>query len=124
MILIVDDDTGITETCAMFLEVVGFDVCVVNSGAEALARIKEAPPELMISDCAMPNMSGVELSEQVRTDPATAHVPILLMSASLRCDIADSDCYDAFLRKPFRAEHLLVEVRKLLAAPAPQLVEA
>ena len=102
----------------MFLEVHGFDVRVANSGAEALAKLKEGPLELVISDCAMPGMSGVELSEILKADPATAHVPILLMSASLRCDIADSECYESFLRKPFLAEKLLVEVRKLLAGAA------
>lgn len=114
MILIVDDDVGTTETCAMLLEAHGFAVSVATSGAEALARINETAHQLVISDCAMPGMSGVELSEKLKADPSTAELPILLMSASLRCDVADSPNYDAFLRKPFLASNLLVEVRKLL----------
>jgi CheY-like chemotaxis protein len=114
MILIVDDDAAMAETCSMMLESHGFDVDVAISGAEALTRIKSATHELLISDCVMPGMSGIELSEQIRADPLTAQLPILLMSGSLRCDIASGASYDAFLRKPFLAESLLVEVRKLV----------
>ena len=114
MILIVDDDEGMTDACSMLLEAHGFDVCVAASGAEALSKISEPSLELVISDCAMPGMSGAELSERLRADPSTAELPILLMSASLRCDVAQGSTYNAFLRKPFLAENLLVEVRKLL----------
>lgn len=114
MILIVDDDEGMAEICAMFLEAQGFNVSVAFSGAEALAFLRRAPCDLLISDCAMPGMSGVELSKKLKADPSTAAIPILLMSASLRCKIAEGADYDDFLRKPFLAEKLLVEVRKML----------
>lgn len=114
MILIVDDDVGMAETCGMLLETHGFDVTIAASGAEALAKVRAAPHELVISDCVMPGMTGIELSERLKADPFTAHIPILLMSASLRCEIADSDSFDAFLKKPFLAEKLLTEVHKLL----------
>lgn len=114
MILIVDDDEGMTETCSMLLEAHGFEVSVAASGAQALSMMSGASHELVISDCAMPGMSGVQLSERLKADPLTAQVPILLMSASLRCDIAQSTSYDAFIKKPFLAENLLGEVHKLL----------
>ncbi|HEX8614898.1 MAG TPA: response regulator [Telluria sp.] len=115
MILIVDDDVGMAETCSMLLEAHGFDVTIAASGAEALARIGATACELVISDCVMPGMSGLELSDRLKADPSTAQVPVLLMSGSLRCDVARSASYDAFLRKPFLAENLLAQVRKLLA---------
>ena len=114
MILIVDDDVGMAETCSMLLEAHGFEVCVAGSGAEAICKIKETSHELVISDFAMPGMTGVELSQHLKSDRSTANMPILMMSASPRCDIAKSASYDAFLRKPFLAENLLREVRKLL----------
>jgi two-component system chemotaxis response regulator CheY len=123
MILIIDDDESMAETCSMYLEAHGFNVSIAASGAEALVRIQANSHELIISDCAMPGMSGVELSEKLRGDPSTATLPILLMSASLRCEIADSLSYDAFLRKPFLAENLLVEVRKLLGSSANNYVQ-
>lgn len=114
MILIVDDDAAMAETCSMMLESHGFDVNVAASGAEALAKIRCTTHELVISDCAMPEMSGLELSERLRADPSTAQLPILLMSGSLRCEVARGASYDGFLRKPFLAEILLAEVHKLV----------
>ena len=118
MILIVDDDIGMAETCRMLLEAHGFDVNIAGNGAEALASVQAAAPELVISDCVMPGMTGIELSERLKADPATSDIPILLMSASLRCEIADSHSYDAFLKKPFLAEKLLSEVHRLLKPAA------
>lgn len=127
MILIVDDDVEMADTCSMLLESHGFNVNVARSGAAALAMIAGGSYDLVISDCVMPGMSGVTLTERIKANPSSAHLPVLLMSASLRCEIADSDSYDAFLRKPFLAEKLLAEVRKLLGAvtaPALHRVEA
>lgn len=126
MILIVDDDLAMAETCAMLLETHGFKVTVAESGTDALSKVKCNSYELVISDCVMPGISGVELSDRLKADPLTAQLPILLMSASLRCEIADTDSYDAFLRKPFAAEKLLAEVRKLLGgvtAPSTNYVK-
>ena len=119
MILIVDDDEAMAENCSMFLETKGFEVCVAASGSEALARIFENLPELVVSDCSMPGMSGIELSTCLKDNPSTADLPIVLMSASLRCQAAPGSSYDAFLRKPFLAEKLLEEIQKLLPLTPP-----
>lgn len=113
MILIVDVD-GMTETCSMLLKAHGFNVSVAATGAEALSRMQETAPTPVISDCAMPGMSGVELSETLKADPATSSVPVLLISGSPRCEVSRGTSYQSFLEKPFLAENLLVEVRKLL----------
>jgi len=114
MILIVDDDSDLAENCSMMLESHGYDVSVVLSAAEALACIARREPELVISDCRMPGMGGLELSKQLKDRPAEPQLPILLMSGSLQCEVAVGSSYDGFLRKPFMAEELLLEVRKLL----------
>jgi len=114
MIMIVDDDVAMAENCSMYLESCGFEVEVAASGSEALSRIDGHTTELVISDCAMPNMNGLELSKALKAEPSTATLPILLMSASMRCEVAPGLSYDSFLRKPFLAETLLMEVRKLL----------
>ena len=114
MILIADDDSDLAENCSMMLESYGYDVSVVSNGLEALAKISEEQPELLISDCCMPGMTGPELSEELKARPADAHIPILLMSGSLQCEVARGSAHDAFLRKPFLAEDLMLNVRKLL----------
>jgi CheY-like chemotaxis protein len=114
MILIVDDDSDLAENCSMILECDGYEVSVVSSAAQALARIAQGPPALLISDCCMPGMGGLELSKQLKDRPADAQFPILLMSGSLQCEPAGGPSYDGFLSKPFMADELLGEVRKLL----------
>lgn len=114
MILIADDDSDFAENCSMMLESHGYDVSVALSGSEALERISDRQPDLLISDCCMPDLGGVELSAKIRARPAEMQFPILLMSGSLQCRVAPRSDHDAFLRKPFSAENLLLEVRKLL----------
>lgn len=115
MILIADDDPDFADTCSMMLEGYGYDVSVVANGAEALVRIGQRQPELLISDCGMPGIGGIELSQALRARPTDAQFPIILMSGSLRGKVARGSSYDAFLRKPFSAEDLLHEVRRLVA---------
>ena len=121
MILIVDDDEAMAETCSMFLELQGFEVSTASSGAEALTSIRNNSPHLIITDFDMPGMSGAELSEQLRAQPSTAQLPILLISGSPRSNVANKSSFNAFLRKPFLAENLLLEVRKLLPSVSGRL---
>lgn len=114
MILIVDDDSNMAENCSMFLESCGYDVNVAFSGADALSQIKERRPDLLISDCFMPDMTGLHLSEQLKSGSHESQFPILLMSGSLQCEVAPGMTYDGFIKKPFLAENLLIEVKKLL----------
>jgi len=116
MILIADDDPDFADTCSMMLEGCGYDVSVVANGAQALVSIGARQPELLISDCSMPGIGGIELSQALRARPADAQFPIILMSGSMRCTVAQGSSYDVFLRKPFSAEALLHEVRQLVAS--------
>jgi CheY-like chemotaxis protein len=119
MILIADDDSDFAENCSMMLELHGYDVSVVASGTQALASISQHEPELLISDCCMPGMTGLELSRELKASPLNHGLPILLMSGSLKCRVAPGSSYDGFLRKPFLAEELLFQVRKLLPDGTP-----
>lgn len=114
MIMIVDDDLGMADACSMYLEAHGYDVTVAASGSDALVKLAGSAHELLISDFVMPGMSGLELSANVRANPLTAGVPILLMSANRRCELGETADFDGFIRKPFLAESLLREVRNLL----------
>lgn len=116
MILIVEDDLDLADTCSMVLETCNYDVQVAHSAEEALAKIAECKPALLISDCVLPGRSGLELSQQLRSHYSRSDLPILLMSGSLRNTVAYGDSYDAFINKPFLAEVLLKEVEQLLHA--------
>lgn len=116
MILIVDNDMALAENCSMLLEAYGYSVRTAGNGREALDKIHSSKPKLLISDCCMPDITGLELSKQLHAVPGGAQFPILLMSGWRQSQVAKGETYDAFIRKPFLAENLLIQVRKLLNA--------
>lgn len=123
MILIVDDDHELAENCSMLLESYGFEVDLAFDGKEALAKIGSRQPDLLISDCCMPEFTGLQLSQHLQSHSNGTRLPILLMSGSLQCEVAPGDSYDSFIRKPFLAENLLAQVRKLLGSTSSPLSE-
>ena len=114
MILIVDDDANFAEHCSMLLSGCGYEVQVADSGHQALDKIGFQFLDLLISDCSMPGMGGVELSRRVKARASTRMTPILLMSGARESDLGECCSYDAFMRKPFLAEELLHKVRTLV----------
>lgn len=114
MILIVEDNLDLAETCSMVLEESNFEVQVAYSAEEALTKIAGRKPDLLLSDCVLPGHSGLELSQQMRRQYTRSELPILLMSGSLRSQVARGNSYDGFISKPFLAEALLAEISKLL----------
>jgi CheY-like chemotaxis protein len=114
LILVVDDEVDITETYALYLSLHGFEVATANNALQALEKIGQHVPDLIISDCMMPFMDGVEFSRRVKADPATAQVPIILMSGAPELHDLASASYEAFLRKPVLFQRLLREIARLL----------
>jgi DNA-binding response OmpR family regulator len=78
--LIVEDDMLFQSVYETRLAQEGYDVRVASNGNEALAMIREAPPDLVLLDIMLPGMSGFDLLETVKKDPATASVPIIVLS--------------------------------------------
>lgn len=117
-ILVVDDELSNAEVLALILHEEGFQVMVAGDGRQALERIEEAAPDLLITDYMMPGMSGVELARAVRQLPRHRNLPVLLMSGAAASTLSmhDQD-FDAFLRKPFDIEALLRAVQSLLTRP-------
>lgn len=114
VILIVDDEIDITQTFAWLFEWNGFEVLCASNGREALELLEKRIPDIVITDCMMPIMDGVEFSRRVRDNPATRNTPIILMSAAPAQHELERAAFDVFLEKPFRFDALLVEVKKLL----------
>ncbi|HUX45447.1 MAG TPA: response regulator [Terracidiphilus sp.] len=104
-ILIIDDEDDIREIAAMSLETVaGWEVMVANSGAQGLVRAQSYMPDAILLDVMMPGMDGPTTFRELRKNPATQHIPVLLLTAKVQASdqrrFADLDVA-AVLVKPF-----------------------
>jgi CheY-like chemotaxis protein len=112
-LLFIDDEPLSRETFQTALSEEGYEVCVVRDGFAALAQMRGALPDLIISDLKMPNMSGFEfLSVARRRFP---QIPTIAISGEFNPPIEPLGILaDAFLSKPFRLEDLLAKIADLL----------
>lgn len=117
-VLVVDDEFGVAEVLQSILEDEGYRVGTAINGKQALARLSELTPDLIMLDYMMPIMDGTQTLAAIRNNATFAKVPIIMMSsleeASVRETCTD---YDSFLRKPFRAMAVLKTVAQLLEQP-------
>jgi two-component system, OmpR family, KDP operon response regulator KdpE len=110
-ILVVDDERQITRVLTRGLNANGYDVHVANDGELALQTLRDWPPDLIITDLAMPNVGGLELCRKVRQ---FSEVPIIVLSVKgeEQSKIAALDAgADDYVTKPFGIEELLARVR-------------
>ena len=109
-ILVVDDEPNVRFLVRVTLERAGYEVVEASHGAAALEQARGSRPDLVITDLMMPVMSGRELIQQLRSDPETTSIPILILSANGRLDRGKAD---AALGKPFDLDVLIETVRTL-----------
>jgi DNA-binding response OmpR family regulator len=117
-VLVVEDDPTILQLLEVNFEMEGFDVVLATDGAIGLERARDSAPDIIVSDVMMPNMSGVEMVAALKDDPATASIPIILLSAKAQgTDIrAGIDAgADDYVTKPFEPLDLIDRVNALLA---------
>ena len=120
-VLVVDDDSVIRELLRMHLASADFNVSVAEDGEEALALMSSQRPDLIITDIAMPRLDGFGLLEAVRARPATAFIPILLLSQHSDVSIFRRGMElgaDDFLAKPVKRNDLLNSVAARLKRAA------
>jgi DNA-binding response OmpR family regulator len=116
-ILIVEDDPITQKTVAILMTRVGFASTFASNGVEALEKVVENPPDLIISDVMMPVMDGFTFLYALRSNPQTANLPIILLTArDSREDIIDGIDMGAndYIPKPFDPDTLLASVKARL----------
>jgi DNA-binding response OmpR family regulator len=116
-ILVVEDEDNIAVALDYLMTREGYDHDRVASGADALPRIRDTRPDLVLLDVMLPEVSGYEICEGIRTDPTLADVKVLMMTArgsaiERRKGLALGA--DGFISKPFELKDLRDEVRRLL----------
>jgi DNA-binding response OmpR family regulator len=116
-ILVVDDDPAILKLLQINFEMEGYDVISAGDGVGALARARGDHPDAVVLDVMMPGIDGLEVARALREDPATAAVPILLLSAKAQSEdiVAGRSVADDYVTKPFDPLELLDRVAGLLA---------
>lgn len=80
-VLVVEDEVRLARTIELYLGQRGFTVRTASNGAEALERIAEARPDVIVADIMMPVMDGYTLCRRLRTDPVTCAIPFLFLTA-------------------------------------------
>jgi DNA-binding response OmpR family regulator len=121
-VLIVDDERANQQLLEIMLEREGYDLSVATSGDEALAMVARHPPDLVLLDIMMPGMNGYVVTARLKANPATRHIPVLMLSS-----LGDRSSQahglgagaDGFLSKPVDRRELCDRVRAVLAARAP-----
>jgi CheY-like chemotaxis protein/predicted regulator of Ras-like GTPase activity (Roadblock/LC7/MglB family) len=120
-VLVVDDSLSVRKMVEGALRMKGFEVLSASSGAEAMERIGNAMPDLVVCDVVMPDMDGYQFCEFVRRHPALSKTPVLLTSGIVNSAVlerAEQVRSSDVLRKPFTADDLARRVGELLSAPS------
>ena len=117
LVLVVEDEAALATMLRYNLEKQGFRVDEAGDGQEALTRISEVPPDLVLLDWMLPVMSGIEVCRQIRRRPDTRDLPVIMVTARSE----DQDAVrglntgaDDYIVKPFNMEALLARMRALL----------
>jgi two-component system, OmpR family, phosphate regulon response regulator PhoB len=125
LVLVVEDEASLATMLRYNLEKQGFRVDEAADGQEAIARITESPPDIVLLDWMLPVMSGIEVCRQIRRRQATRSLPVIMVTAR----VEDQDMVrglntgaDDYITKPFSMEALLARMRALLRRTGPASV--
>jgi len=116
-ILVVEDEPDIMRIITHALTAAGYQVVLAYGGEDAIKKVKAQRPDLVLTDLAMPKVSGVEVIAAIKKDPETQHIPILAVTAHVWDGIAQSAGQvgvNGFISKPFNMKQLIAEVQKHL----------
>lgn len=116
-ILVVDDEQDVTELLEFNLRAAGYEVVSAEDGPTALKKARENQPDLIILDVMLPEMEGTDVCKELRRDPSTARIPIIMLTAKageidrvLGLELGADD----YVTKPFSPRELVLRVRGLL----------
>jgi DNA-binding response OmpR family regulator len=116
-ILIVEDDPDIRDLISLYLRKAGHSVDTLSQGGAVVPRLRSEPADLIVLDLMLPGMGGLEICQALRNDPATARLPVIMLTA--RSDESDRVAglelgADDYVTKPFSPKELVARVAALL----------
>src|SRR5467141_2217356 len=117
VILVADDEDAMLSLLREALQSVQYDVVVAHNGEEALEKLRQKPPDLVLLDVRMPKMSGYDVCRQIKSDVFLRHIPVMLLTAQAGTSNKVTGLEqgaDDYLTKPFEMDELLARIRTLL----------
>ena len=123
VILIAERDQTVRELQGFFLEKAGFAVEFADDGEAALERARAARPALVVTEILIPRLDGLALCRQLREDPLTRDVPVIVFSILSAAARAGEAGADAFLRKPLVESVFVGAVQALVAGEPTEALE-
>ena len=120
-VMVVDDDEVIRQLIAVNLTLEGFEVVTAVDGRECLEKVAEVAPDVITLDVMMPRLDGWVTATQLRRNPETAGIKVVLITARAQEDDRDRGRQigvDAYLTKPFDPAEMIRVVRELVGAPS------
>lgn len=118
-VVVADDDEVLRELITATLVGAGFEVATAVDGHTAIALIENRLPDLVVLDVMMPGLSGIQVCRQLRSNPRTQSLPIIMLTARIQAQHESEGLMsgaDLYLSKPFSPRSLLANVQKLLAS--------
>ncbi len=102
-VLVIDDEPDVVRLIVKILSGRGHVVQVARDGASALARVSHEPPDVILIDSDLPKIDGAEVCRRIKVDPATRHIPIVMMTSQYIdiYDVAKPEGPEAFVVRPF-----------------------
>ncbi|MBI2311918.1 MAG: response regulator [Betaproteobacteria bacterium] len=116
-VLIADDEPNIVVSLEFLMERNGYVVKVANNGEDALKCVAEFVPDLILLDVMMPHMSGYDVCQKIRENPAWQNIKIIMLTAKGReVEVTKGIALgaDAYVTKPFSTKELTAKVREIL----------
>lgn len=120
-VLVADDSITMRKVIGMVFSTEDFSVTMVDNGLDAIHKARELRPDLVIADCMMPGKTGYEVAHAIRSDPSTAHTPVMLLAGSFEPfdeNRARASGATAHIVKPFDSQSFMDRVRNLVGMAA------
>jgi CheY-like chemotaxis protein len=120
-VLVADDSLTIRKVVGMLFATEDFTLTAVDNGLDAVAKARELRPDVVLADCMMPGKNGYEVCQELKSDPSTAHIPVLLLAGTFEpFDPARAQAVGAngHIPKPFDSTSFLDRVKASVGMPA------
>jgi two-component system, cell cycle response regulator DivK len=120
-VLYIEDNFDNMTLVRRVLEIEGYEVIAAMTGREGLAKAQETRPDIIITDINLPDIDGYEITNSLKKDKATAHIPIVAMTANVmqkdRDNVFGAGC-DGYIAKPIDIDELPIQIESYLKGAA------